>query len=427
MSRSKVAGWIVAEVLGILILYLTVGTGRRFMPVESRFNAEASSHFHRAEGKYFHHVYGSSTRTSNTAMLCDPLKWHSTSWRGESSAPGEHMFASQTAQQQIWQHQHPEDCSGRSFLLYAIDGGDTHGIGSTLHYATWALAKAIELDRILLFVPTPDGPWTQGKYCEGFRSMHDCYFEPESTCLLADVMGNTSLSAVPRLDESVLQHDQRLLQCDILHHVSDAPLVPVALRDLLQDSPVPEDRITFWFRAQAVAFIVRPNTRTLEQIKIRKQRQSWTRVPSGTISVHVRHGDKGSEMPLVPDAEYLLKAEELLMQDSRLQRTIFLSTEDPGSVQHFKQLLNWTILTLHVPRPADKSSPLAFARQIGPDEEMLNSLVNLDLALDCSAWVGTIRSNWNRLIEELRSTVRCKADLVYIDAFSGWDVSAYEW
>lgn len=116
--------------------------GRRTMPIRSTFNARASLHFRRAEpfreGNYFHHVYGNSARVSNAAMLCDPFMWHSKSWRGERPAHGEHMFASRTAQQQIWQHQHPEDCSVKRFLLYAIDGGDTHGIGSTLHYATWA-------------------------------------------------------------------------------------------------------------------------------------------------------------------------------------------------------------------------------------------------------------------------------------------------
>ena len=432
MSSSQVAILFVAKLLAILVVQTTMGSGTRTMPSRS-FDARASLRVRRAEPirevKYFHHVYGSSERVSHAAMLCDPPMWHSKSWHGGNSAQGEHMFASRTAQQQIWQHQYPrpEDCSVTSFLLYGGDGGDTHGIGSTLHYATWALAKAIQLHRILLFLPTPEGPWTQGKYCEGFRSMHDCYFEPESTCLLADALGNTSLSVVTRLNDSVPQHDERLLQCDISHYISDAPLVPPGLRDLLQGSPVPENRITFWFRAQAIAFIVRPNPRTLDQIQVRKQKQSWTRVPTGTISVHIRHGDKGSEMTLVPDADYLLKAEELLMQDSRLQRTIFLSTEDPASVQYFKHQQNWTILTLQVPRPADMSSPLDFARQIGPDEEMLNSLVNLDLALDCFAWVGTIKSNWNRLIEELRSTVRCKAQLPYIDASSGWDVSAYEW
>lgn len=47
---------------------------------------------------------------------------------------------------------------------------------------------------------------------------------------------------------------------------------------------------------------------------------------------------------------------------------------------------------------------------------MLNSLLHLDLALQCDSFVGTLSSNWCRLIDELRSTVRCKAHVPYLDA-----------
>ncbi|DBA66306.1 TPA: hypothetical protein ACH3X2_002556 [Trebouxia sp. C0005] len=132
-------------------------------------------------------------------------------------------------------------------------------------------------------------------------------------------------------------------------------------------------------------------------------------------------------MQLVPDVEYLSKAEELVRHDESLHKTIFLSTEDAESVRFFKNLDDWTVLTMDVPRPDQVTSPIAFAKRIGSDEEMLNSLVNLDLALQCSGWVGTIKSNWNRVIEELRSTVRCKASRPYIDAHSGWTVDEYVW
>ena len=339
MSKRKIAVVTVACVLALIFVHVTLGvdsntkwrnksffTGQRF----SKYDCPEL--FQR--GDFFHHVYGNSARVSDASMLCAPGQWQPKSWRGEHPASGEHLFASEAAQQQIWQHQHPEDCSSvKQFLLYGMDGTGGHGIGSTLHYATWALAKAIELDRVLLFVPTPEGPWSQGNFCEGYLGLHDCYFEPVSSCSFADVMGIASLSEVPNLDDGVPQHDQRLLQSGISHLIWDVPLVPSKLRTLLQGSPVPEDRITFWFRSQAIAFLVRPNMRTLYEIRNRRQQQSWTTIPSGTISIHIRHGDKGIEMPLAPDADYLSKAEELVKQDTRLQRTIFLSTEDPASIQ----------------------------------------------------------------------------------------------
>jgi hypothetical protein len=62
-------------------------------------------------------------------------------------------------------------------------------------------------------------------------------------------------------------------------------------------------------------------------------------------------------------------------------------------------------------------SPLAYAQS--PYEEVLNSLLHLDLALQCDGFVGTLSSNWCRLIDELRSTVRCKAHAPYVDAQQG--------
>ena len=100
-----------------------------------------------------------------------------------------------------------------------------------------------------------------------------------------------------------------------------------------------------------------------------------------------------------------------------LSRDVFLSTEDPGAVAYFQQLSEWNTSYTNVPRKPNthKSTP-EYAREIGPATEMLNSLISLDLALQCEGWVGTLSSNWCRLIDELRSTVRCKADRLYVDA-----------
>lgn len=60
-----------------------------------------------------------------------------------------------------------------------------------------------------------------------------------------------------------------------------------------------------------------------------------------------------------------------------------------------------------------------YAERLGPTNEALNSLAGLHLALQCDAFVGTQSSNWGRLIDELRATVGCAADKVYLDAAMG--------
>ncbi|DBB13180.1 TPA: hypothetical protein ACH3X3_004930 [Trebouxia sp. C0006] len=390
---------------------------------------------------YQHHLYTTSALSTERSQLnCTPEVWPAGSWTGSNSTgqqrPGQQLYSSAIAQHYIFKHQRPIDCQSQRFMLYASDSKDSHGIGSTLHLATWALAEALEQERILLFLPTPAGLWTQGSFCSNYSNLHDCYFEPISSCNFEDVLTDTILAEVPFWDQTADQKHLQFVRSSLegLNAAATADtggrhtLVPAGALALLGKDVIPSQKIYFWWRAQAIAFIVRPNARTLQEIQRRKQQQSWSGVPDGTISVHIRHGDKGKEMKLVPDVEYLRKAEELVQSDRSLHNSIFLSSEDDESIKFFKKLENWTVLSTDVPRPHGGAiSPIAFAHQIGSDEEMLNSLVNLDLALECSGWVGTIRSNWNRLIEELRSTVRCKAHQPYIDAHSGWSVTEYDW
>ena len=389
---------------------------------------------HSSPSTYVHHVYSSKEagRLNGDTLRCTRNKWLPSFWLGTNTVAGDMLFGTSVTQHFIWHHQNPLECSNKKFLVYASDEpfkNYGHGIGSTLHIATWALAKAMDTDRILILAPTPDGVWSQGKFCDGYDNLHDCYFEPTSTCSYNDAVGEVSFDDIAYIDDDVEQHHLRVVRCDIGFAMADAALVPTRLKALLHASPIAVEKLYFYFRAQAVAYIVRPTGRTLAEIERRKQLQGWVGVPDGAISVHVRHGDKGIEMPLAPDNEYALKAEQLIAEYPDLRRVIFLSTEDAKSVEFFKQYSNWTVLSLDVPRPDHDSvvGVTAYAQQIGADEEMLNSLVNLDLALECSAWVGTIASNWDRLIEELRSTVRCKAQMPYIDAHTGWEINNYFW
>ena len=383
---------------------------------------------------YTHHIYSRLDESSevikrqSVGFGCNSNSWLPGSWVGRSDAEGQQLYASDAAQQYVWKHQHPKDCASQKFVLYTGDNAAGHGIGSTIHLATWAMAEALAADRVFLFAPSPEGIWTQGRFCDGHDTFYNCYFEPVSSCTYADVIGNASSSEVPALRLNEQQDSLKLVSMSMgAYGDARVKLVPFALQALINESLIPPDKYFFWWRAQAVAYLLRPNRRTLKQLEVRKQRQTWSTVPAGSISVHIRHGDKSKEMELVPDRMYLEKAEELILADGKLTRTIFLSTEDAHSVKYFRRVDNWTVLTMQVPRQTELTSPSNFAQSIGPDEEMLNSLVNLDFALECYAWVGTLRSNWNRLIEELRSTVRCKAQLPYVDAHQGWRVSDYDW
>jgi hypothetical protein len=154
-------------------------------------------------------------------------------------------------------------------------------------------------------------------------------------------------------------------------------------------------------------------------------------LPRGAVSIHIRHGDKKREMSLVPTQRYLDAAEDLVTMHPFGYRNIgFLSTEDPGAVDEL-MAHNGTFRYLWWDVPRDNSN--------GPDQLMKLGLrrgeltmiwwLQLFIALEADAWVGTRGSNWNRLIDELRCVWVPKCQNVYheVGDFARWEHQNVAW
>lgn len=341
------------------------------------------------------------------------------------------MYGSIAVQHTIWHHQHPKSCKGKKFIVYQTSGNG-NGIGSVLHRTTIILQAALNLGRILVLYPQPHGQWIDGPFCIGAYTIDSCYFEPISSCSIWDAMGHHNWEDLPYLDANTYQQNvDQVLKYDYeqswaLYLIRSTP---VMFHKLLKAGKIPTNSY-YWWRAQGVAYLVRPNVRTLEELESRRVKifQNST-IRAGVVSVHVRHGDKGNESPLAADEAYLSATEALVAASPELKRSIFLSTEDANTVRFFARLRNWTVQWTKVKRQGRRyqGSTAEFARMVGWDNEFLNGLLNLQLALDCDAWVGMISSNWNRLVDELRSTIRCKYDQPYVDVFVGTNITDYDW
>lgn len=352
------------------------------------------------------------------------VRWNST---------GHHMmYGTIAAQHAIWHHQHPRSCKGKRFLVYKTSGSG-NGIGSVLHKTTILLQAALDLGRVLVLYPQPLGEWMDAPFCLGAYTLDSCYFEPISSCSIRDAMGHRKWDDTPWLDATTYgQNSARTLKDDwatfgALFLIRSTPLV---FHELLKKAKISTDSY-HWWRAQGVAYLVRPNARTLMELECRRREIFQNgRIEEGTLSVHVRHGDKIRESALAPDEVYLATAEAVVRENpGSVKRSMFLSTEDAGTVQFFSGLSNWTVQWTRVRRQSRgfQGSTASFAKMVGWDEDFLNSLLSLQLALDCNAWIGMISSNWNRLVDELRSTVRCKYDRPYVDVFVGTNITDYDW
>jgi len=108
---------------------------------------------------------------------------------------------------------------------------------------------------------------------------------------------------------------------------------------------------------------------------------------------------------------------------------IFLSTEDNITVKNFEywSIERCPVFYTNVSRYHHVQSPMAHAKEIGPDNEVLNSLVSLYISLACRAFVVPMVSNWGRLIDELRSTVACKAHTPLVDPAQHAGIKDLNW
>ena len=150
----------------------------------------------------------------------------------------------------------------------------------------------------------------------------------------------------------------------------------------------------------------------------------------GMTSMHVRHGDKGKEMTLAADEAYFAAAEALVrLNPMGLVRAAFISTEDPGTIAAAAQeRRGWAMMWYDMPRrhsldqnPGRQELPL-------PRGQLTRVLLlQLLMALECDAWVGTRGSNWNRLIDELRCIWVPKCKQPYVDVGTEADRDLFGW
>ena len=380
-----------------------------------------------------HHIY----REGKWAGSCSADDFPASYWTdGRGQSDGTQLLGTTFAQRVIHKHQHPLDCAAAKFLLYRPCHS---GIGSYIHIMGQVLSLAIRLNRVLVMQQDDAHPYFDIEACDKGSPQHDCYFVPVSSCSLKDVEATLGFKLDAGLAQSTVpaikseQDDTGAAPVVAVNcFAGDYRAIPDMFSDFLNSSVLDPSKHHYWWRAQSVAFLVRPNARTLHEMEHRKAMvYPLMHVEAGTISVHVRRGDKWVEAAVADDAAYYRAAESVLFAGADahgLKRRIFLSTEDPAAVDYFKTLGTWNTTFAEVPRKPDTTkSTIAYTREIGPANEMLNSLINLDLALECDAWVGTLSSNWCRLVDELRSTVRCKADKPYLDAVQPYPPSNLSW
>jgi hypothetical protein len=328
------------------------------------------------------------------------------------------------AQEFLVLKQFPTVCRDQGFAISR--GNGINGIGSQLHVATLHLSIALEQNRIFLWGDEAGRSFTDDSSCP-YALNFECFFRALSSCTLED-------ARMKGADTIELEYATAGA-----HFGFKEGFVPTAIKKIwLNQAPVPNAmELKYWWRAQAVAFLARFNNATIEAIRALRLNSSAVLISSGipplphpassmvgpgwpppreadlaagkamaasfpfkrgTTSIHVRHGDKATEMTLVPDEKYFSAAESLVMHHPMgLSRAAFISTEDPGTlVAASNEHRGWALMWYDVPRINSNGVDQLQKLQMPRAKLTRIWFLQLLMALECDAWVGTRGSNWNR-------------------------------
>ena len=291
----------------------------------------------------------------------------------------------------IAEHQNPANCTSKPYMVLHHSPS---GLGSMVHVATAFLALAWERDHVLVYAPDFASGWTDGAYCAGRHSL-ECFFQPLSRCAPGGVLpegaravdvgdGEDVVNRIPEAWHDAFQRDWEIRAA-----------LPGADRDV---------GVKYWWRAQAAAYLLRLNVRTSNELTLRRR---WLAehaivplpLPANTFSCHVRHSDKGREMPLFDFVTYANAVHRQADAHRILNPHVFVSTEDPKVVDDARMTFGTRALVV----PYERTNPPTLtAHMAGGANETLHGLLNLWISLEATYFVGQLGSNWNRLVDELR-------------------------
>eukprot|EP00276_Gloeochaete_wittrockiana_P010782 CAMPEP_0184648108 /NCGR_PEP_ID=MMETSP0308-20130426/5186_1 /TAXON_ID=38269 /ORGANISM="Gloeochaete witrockiana, Strain SAG 46.84" /LENGTH=399 /DNA_ID=CAMNT_0027079689 /DNA_START=86 /DNA_END=1282 /DNA_ORIENTATION=+ len=287
----------------------------------------------------------------------------------------------------LWLHQNPPDCSKAKFLMYPEPEGGS-GIGSSLTLKAGMLTYAIAAGRVL--VPARN-QWPWGTCTHGGM---DCLFMPLSWCTEETYQNDPFLEIGSVLDE---MEKWRLVKAV---HVANMPAKTHEV--ILKGMPPFADKhgLHFW-RMVALRYLVRPNLSTKQVVSYVR---SSLQLPRPIINIHVRHGDKGQEMELLPLSKYMAYAQQIANETG--VHDVFLSTEDPTVIAEAQALQTNSNNTWRFFFQKDTCPQNLWQASLEERIKCIATMMgNLYIAgEDCDHFVGTLQSNWCEVIDALQRT-----------------------
>ncbi|KAG9446605.1 hypothetical protein H6P81_012733 [Aristolochia fimbriata] len=348
-------------------------------------------------------------------------------------------------QRDIWMHQHPSNCSDPNirFLIADWEILPGFGIGAQIAGMCGILAIAINENRVLV---TKHYNRADHNGCQGSSRSHwSCYFFPETSRECQD----RALELMTRQEswhKGLVTGKENYTSKEIwagrIPRIWGSPwsyLQPTTdISGNLVISHRKMDRR--WWRAQAVRYLMRFQSeytcrlmniarheafgKQAAKVVLASLRQDWPEarinksksdlgrfiwsnhkpwIPRPILSMHVRMGDKASEMKLVGFEEYMVLAERIRRRFPNLH-TIWLSTEMQEVIDQTKLYPNWNFYYTTVLRQVGNMRMAAYEASLGRETSTNYPLTNFLMATEADFFIGALGSTWCFLIDGMRNT-----------------------
>lgn len=263
----------------------------------------------------------------------------------------------------LYEAQHPPVCKSSDILR--ISQYHYGGIGATMHFIMYSVSAALARGYTVVY-DTPQRP-ENFAWADCPLGTPECYFEPISSCAASD--------------------DQEAL------------LVPYPPSRLIPEQWA--HKPWNWWRAHVMAYIMRPNAATAAFIRHQAALVFPRGLPSMYFSIFVRRTDKVQEANVYGTDTYAI-ALKRLSRAAPAVRDVYFNSDDPDIFHNVSRVFaGFRVSYMAMDRGFALIMLSNFtAEQIGT--QMRLSLTDLFLEAHADAHVGTLSSNWLRLVDELR-------------------------
>ena len=295
----------------------------------------------------------------------------------------------------------PDGCNRAKFLVY---DPPNYGIGSTIHLTAMVLGTALCTGRILYLHAPKDSPYTSWRSPGCDVSSMECYFERLTSCRLdeheldsAPYINATNFAALQDTRIVRAQEYGEGLPCGFCapNDWKDLKMLENLRADVRQHfvgSELP-------MMAQLARYVVRPLPHFDQRIRDFLRQHMDQSLVRPFASMHVRYGDKHSEAPRVGLDVYM----SILRQKGRHIKTVFLSTETEEVIANLTRWYPKTNFAWIKYQRIEENGPGSLTGG-AQEREMIASMANLYVATQADFFIGSLTSNWCRLIHELERT-----------------------